>query len=107
MKDQQLEHWFNSHKQEIPDNNFSKKVMHQLPERKLVPPLVWIFASIGTLLFFAVVNVQLFINQISVWLERSPWWILPVTSTSLVIVFLIGFFFHERKNDVVINFKGV
>ncbi|MGC9151215.1 MAG: DUF5056 domain-containing protein [Microbacter sp.] len=107
MNDQQLEQWFRTHKQEIPDHDFTKKVMHQLPDRKMAPPLVWIFAAIGTFLFFAFVNVRLFIDRISLWLENSPWWTLPVASTTLVVVFLIGFYFHEQKDDVTIHFKGI
>jgi len=107
MNDQQLQNWFMTHKQEMPDHDFSKKVMHQLPDRKAAPPLVWIFASIGTLLFFVFVNLRQLIEQLSLWLERAPWWTLPVTSTALVIIFLIGFCFHERKDDVTIYFKGI
>jgi hypothetical protein len=97
MNDQKLKNLLQQYKQEIPDNGFSSKTMHHLPERQPVPGLVWIFAIIGTLLFFAISGFQQFLNLFIMLFEKAPWWSLPVACSSLVLVFLIGFYFYERK----------
>jgi hypothetical protein len=105
MNDRQLKQLLKQHKQEIPDNGFSSKVMHHLPDRQPVPMLVWIFAAIGTLLFFALSNFQKIIEQGAMIVEKMPWWTLPVVSTALVCVFLVGFCFYERKTTVSLILK--
>jgi hypothetical protein len=97
MNDQTLKQLLQQHKQEIPDNGFSSKTMHHLPDRQPVPGLVWIFAIIGTLLFFAISGFQQFLYHLIMLLEKAPWWSLPVACSSLALLFLIGFYFYERK----------
>ncbi len=105
MNDRQLKQLLKQHKQEIPDNGFSRNVMHHLPERQPVPALVWIFAIIGTLLFIIISGVQRTTDQIVMMMEKAPWWALPVVSTAIVCVFLVGFFFHEHKTSVSLILK--
>ncbi len=99
MNDRQLKQRLKQHKQEIPDNGFSSKVMRHLPDKQPVPALVWIFAIIGTLLFIAISGVQRTTDQVVMMMEKAPWWTLPVASTAIVCIFLVGFCFHEHKTS--------
>ena len=45
--DKMLKQFFGEQKQEIADNGFSRRVMHNLPETADRSWIVWIFAAIG------------------------------------------------------------
>lgn len=105
MNDRQLKQLLKQHKQEIPDNGFSGKVMHHLPDRQPVPALVWIFAAIGTLLFIMISGVQRTTDQIVIMMEKAPWWTLPVASTTIACIFLAVFLLHERKTSASLILK--
>lgn len=105
MNDKALQQFLQQHKQEIPDNGFTRKVMNRLPARQPAPPLVWIFAAIGTLLFFAINGYQRGIEQMAALMEKAPWWIFPVAGTAVVTVFLVAFLLHEHKTTVSLSFN--
>lgn len=105
MNDKTLKHLLQEHKQEIPDNGFSRKVMHHLPERQPIPGLVWIFATIGTILFLVISGYVRTVDFVILMIEKAPWWTLPIASTAIVCIFLVGFGLYERKTSTSLIIK--
>lgn len=60
MNDKMLKEFFGTHKQEIADNGFSRRVMRNLPDRslKLSKRLTAFCGTIAVILFFALDGLQ-------------------------------------------------
>jgi ABC-type uncharacterized transport system permease subunit len=67
MNDQDLKKIFTTHKADIPDNGFSKRVNNQLPERKNILPQIIMatFIVLGFALVFVLQGFTPLIEQIN------------------------------------------
>ena len=95
--DKMLKTFFSEHKQEIPDNGFTLRVMRKLPEQADRSWIVWVFAAIGMAIsMYFGLNSGLVQHTFRL-LENIPIYYLLAGIFSFPLVGTAGYFFTQNK----------
>ena len=107
MNDNCFKKLFEAHKDDVPDNGFSKRVIRQLPKRNSVWPQMVMITSVvvGLALMFAALGFAYFLEQINSLLISVSQLKMPTPSaiityiSALALTSLIGFSVAQADAD--------
>ena len=90
--------FFNQNKTEISDNGFSKKVACSLPEKEKNFWIIPVFGLIGFYIALSLVDLKVAFQKIYLFIGTIDPLYFMAFIFSIPLVFLIFFFFFERKH---------
>ncbi len=88
--------FLNSHRKEIEDNDFTNRVMQQLPEKKSYWYITPLFTLLGVLVVSLLTDFRLLLNDLYSWIENTPL-IYLIGIYYLVFAVILIWFYHKGK----------